>query len=194
MEFDNNKIMALAKAVIEKAEQDSNKITENARALEQKTIHRIKNEAMAKARLDIQKQAEKIELEAKAEITEKSAKAKKQLLELRCEIQQKVEKRLKDKLAEFMRTDGYIEYLKDKARDIPKKPGLKVLISGSEADSAAAKALFEGADISVDTHIRIGGMMVVDNQSGLIYDITLDKSLALAMQQFLSVAGTDIYI
>ncbi len=194
MEFDNNKIMALAKAVIEKAEQDSNKITENARALEQKTIHRIKNEAMAKARLDIQKQAEKIELEAKAEITEKSAKAKKQLLELRCEIQQKVEKRLKDKLAEFMRTDGYIEYLKDKARDIPKKPGLKVLISGSEADSAAAKALFEGADISVDTHIRIGGMMVVDDQSGLIYDITLDKSLALAMQQFLSVAGTDIYI
>lgn len=194
MEFDNNKIMALAKAVIEKAEQDSNKITENARALEQKTIHRIKNEAMAKAWLDIQKQAEKIELEAKAEITEKSAKAKKQLLELRCEIQQKVEKRLKDKLAEFMRTDGYIEYLKDKARDIPKKPGLKVLISGSEADSAAAKALFEGADISVDTHIRIGGMMVVDDQSGLIYDITLDKSLALAMQQFLSVAGTDIYI
>lgn len=194
MEFDNNKIMALAKAVIEKAEQDSNKITENARALEQKTIHRIKNEAMAKARLDIQKQAEKIELEAKAEITEKSAKAKKQLLELRCEIQQKVEKRLKDKLAEFMRTDGYIEYLKDKARDIPKKPGLKVLISGSEADSAAAKALFEGADISVDTHIRIGGMMVVDDQSSLIYDITLDKSLALAMQQFLSVAGTDIYI
>ena len=194
MEFDNNKIMALAKAVIEKAEQDSNKITENARALEQKTIHRIKNEAMAKARLDIQKQAEKIELEAKAEITEKSAKAKKQLLELRCEIQQKVEKRLKDKLAEFMRTDGYIDYLKDKARDIPKKPGLKVLISGSEADSAAAKALFEGADISVDTHIRIGGMMVVDDQSGLIYDITLDKSLALAMQQFLSVAGTDIYI
>lgn len=194
MEFDNNKIMALAKAVIEKAEQDSNKITENARALEQKTIHRIKNEAMAKARLDIQKQAEKIELEAKTEITEKSAKAKKQLLELRCEIQQKVEKRLKDKLAEFMRTDGYIEYLKDKARDIPKKPGLKVLISGSDADSAAAKALFEGADISVDTHIRIGGMMVVDDQSGLIYDITLDKSLALAMQQFLSVAGTDIYI
>lgn len=194
MEFDNNKIMALAKAVIEKAEQDSNKITENARALEQKTIHQIKNEAMAKARLDIQKQAEKIELEAKTEITEKSAKAKKQLLELRCEIQQKVEKRLKAKLAEFMRTDGYIEYLKDKARDIPKKPGLKVLISGSEADSAAAKALFEGADISVDTHIRIGGMMVVDDQSGLIYDITLDKSLALAMQQFLSVAGTDIYI
>lgn len=194
MEFDNNKIMALAKAVIEKAEQDSNKITENARALEQKTIHRIKNEAMAKARLDIQKQAEKIELEAKAEITEKSAKAKKQLLELRCEIQQKVEKRLKDKLAEFMRTDGYIEYLKDKARDIPKKPGLKVLISGSEADSAAAKALFEGADISVDTHIRIGGMLVVDDQSSLIYDITLDKSLSLAMQQFLSVAGTDIYI
>ena len=95
MEFDNNKIMALAKAVIEKAEQDSNKITENARALEQKTIHQIKNEAMAKARLDIQKQAEKIELEAKTEITEKSAKAKKQLLELRCEIQQKVENGLK---------------------------------------------------------------------------------------------------
>ena len=76
MEFDNNKIMALAKAVIEKAEQDSNKITENARALEQKTIHQIKNEAMAKARLDIQKQAEKIELEAKTEITEKVPKPK----------------------------------------------------------------------------------------------------------------------
>lgn len=194
MEFDNNKIMALAKAVIEKAEQDSNKITENARALEQKTIHQIKNEAMAKARLDIQKQAEKIELEAKTEITEKSAKAKKQLLELRCEIQHKVEKRLKAKLAEFMRTDGYIDYLKDKAKDIPKKPGLKVLISGSDADSAAAKALFEGASISVDPHIKIGGMLVVDDQSSLIYDITLDKSLALAMQQFLSVAGTDIYI
>lgn len=194
MEFDNNKIMALAKAVIEKAEQDSNKITENARALEQKTIHQIKNEAMAKARLDIQKQAEKIELEAKTEITEKSAKAKKQLLELRCEIQQKVEKRLKAKLAEFMRTDGYIDYLKDKAKDIPKKPGLKVLISGSDADSAAAKALFEGASISFDPHIKIGGMLVVDDQSSLIYDITLDKSLSLAMQQFLSVAGTDIYI
>lgn len=196
---DMNKAYATAlnleRTVIRDAEKKAEEIIKNAKAAEKEAI----DAATEKAKLDAMQfeQRRKSEILAKYTntVTEHTAVCRTELIKKRGEIQNAVFDSLREKIIAFTQSDKYEEFSKNTLSELKRRrlsDNIEISVSKLPADKAAAKECFPKASVTVSDDIILGGFIVSDRESGIMYDLTLDSSFDAEKSEFPAVSGLRI--
>lgn len=188
---------------IEKSFDRLKRITLNdANEQSERSAYEIKekiDKALEKTRKEYSERAEKIkktaiakiERETRAEILRADADARRELAEYREMLVNGIFEAAEKKLSEYMKTDGYNEWLVKNAEKAIEECGEGCdLIEANEAD----KGKLTGFGIPVETADIKGGVRAVNRKCGIISDYSVDSMIAEKRKNFLSRSGLKIEI
>lgn len=188
----------LERTVIDDAEKKAERIILKAQEEEHEAISAATENARHDAEQYEQRQCAEILAKYSNMVTEHTANCRTQLLKKRTKIQEAVFGRLRERILEFTASDEYAEFLKStlvslKDKELSDKSGrLEIIASKNPADKTAALEIFPDAEITISDDTRLGGFIVKDIDSGVMYDLTLDSSFELKKSDFPSISGLKI--
>lgn len=176
------------------AEEQRKKIEEEISAFKQKELNEAEMEVLTECYLMIQKEMAQMRSGISREMAVREINMKRQLLEQRQKITDDVFRRAADKLAEFVKTERYADFLKKTAQQFSKtfqeEGTILFLKPGDEKYEKDIRAAFQ-QPCSVQTleSIRIGGIRARNDKMGLAADATLDTLLESQREWFEEQSG-----
>ncbi|MFU0833500.1 MAG: V-ATPase subunit E [Oscillospiraceae bacterium] len=176
------------------AEEQRKKIEEEIAAFKQKELHDAEMEVLTECYLLIQKEMAQMRSGIAREMAVREINLKRQLLAQRQKITDDVFRRAADKLAEFVQTERYAEFLKKNAQQLSKtfeKEGTIIFIKpGDEKyENDIREAFQHPCSVQTLESIRIGGIRARNDKMGLAADATLDTLLESQREWFAEQSG-----
>lgn len=164
------------------AEEQRKKIEDEIASFKKKELSDAEIEVLTECYLMIQKEMVQMRTGISKEMAVREMNLKRQLLEKRQEITDKVFQRAADKLIEFTKTEKYADFLKKSTEQISKafqeQDTVIFMKPGDEKYEEVIRSAFQ-TPVTIQTleTIRIGGIMARNDKMGLSADETLDSLL-----------------
>ena len=181
--------LVLEKIVLADAESRAAQIVAEAKAAEKAAVRDAKRKARTEAQRFESESTAAIRARSQNAISDYEADCKKRLIDERSRIQREVEKRLCERLCEYSDTAEYEKALNAKL-DALALPRTCTAVYRGKAAEAAVKARFSDAKEAED--IRLGGCVITNAESGVVYDLTLDAGFEDAVARFPEISGLEI--
>lgn len=192
------KLTQFHKIVLSTAEEKKKKIIDDAKRQADEMIQKNENEALESAYNLIQSEILKINREKNKAILSEQVKSKKELLLLREKMIGEIFYDVSQKIAEFTKTQEYLDYLFDligKGMAIfNQKTGLVISINQSDVKRIEElKQKFSGNEVLIADEDIIGGVVMRNKDMGTIIDYSIKQALENEKENFLAMSGLSIY-
>jgi V/A-type H+/Na+-transporting ATPase subunit E len=179
------------------AEEQRKKIKEEIAAFKQKELYDAEMEVLTECYRMIQKEMAQMRTGISREMAIREMNLKRQLLEQRQKITDDVFRRAADKLAEFVKTERYVDFLKKTAEQFSKTLQEEgTIIFFKPGDEKYEKDIENGlltfqhpCSMQPLESIRIGGIRARNDKMGLAADATLDTLLESQREWFEEQSG-----
>jgi len=150
------------------------------------TLRNAEDEALLDAYNKIQKSVKETEARYRRMYALEEQKMRMDSLRHRDELSEKIFSGIEDKLYSFAKTSSYCDYLMKIASE--EKYTQNAVFAISPNDKAYSDKLSQktGCRIQLDDSIKIGGVMIIDSERGLIIDRTFDNALEEQKKSFSS--------
>lgn len=189
----SNNLSDFLTAIMNEAELKKEKIRKETRLFVAKELEEAENEVLKESYDYIQRTAGQIRSAAGKMVSVASMNANRKLLLRRTEIFDEVISVVKQKLYDFSKSDGYVQFLKASATKITERfvgQDFTVYISKQDEDKATViSEMFDGKSVVVDSSVRLGGLKAVNAANTICIDDTLDTRLLAQSEWFRSNSG-----
>ena len=185
----------IQKSVLDQAEAEAKKLRDEAE--EFKSTAMKKAEALEELYGRIQDEIAEIHTSATRSVSQKESKERQDLLLRREEITRAVFEQVRKRLLEFTKTPAYVELMNGIAKELGARcpmEGTVVMLRREDYHLAAKLGEHFGKDVRIlaDEAIRLGGIKVMNQSSGIFLDETLDSRLEDQKPWFYSHSGLTI--
>lgn len=184
-----NKLEKFEKSILIKVRKNIDKMERETEAIKESEMSKIELEQKSRSKDVIERSIVKIDEECKKEISLAEIKARKDILNIRTEITNKVFEKTKELLLEFCKTDEYKTFLKDKIKriiDENKLGGCKIQLSNSDIVHKDFISLKIGANAEIieDSTIILGGFKISIPDSNILIDETFENNIEDQYEKF----------
>lgn len=172
----------IQQSVMAQAEEDAQKLREQAKEVRQTAMKQAREEVSRELGGREQDEAAEIHLGATRSVAQQENAKRRELLLRREEITGEVFSHVRQRLSEFVKGPDYAGFLEETANSLSgkcPKSGTVVLLRREDIPLGEKLKGRFGADAKVaeDESIRIGGLKVMNQASGLFLDESLDSRL-----------------
>lgn len=185
-EVQARKLEKFSESVNSEVEEHISKILDEANEQRDKRLEKAEDDALLDAYNKIQKSVRDTEAKYRRMYALEEQKFRMDALRHREELSGKIFGDIEKKLAEFVSSEKYGDYLFRIAE------GENLSGSGEIAVSPRDKAYGEklgekyGCEVKLDNSIELGGLMIIDKEQGMIIDKTFDSALEEQKKAFSS--------
>lgn len=184
-----NKLEKFEKSILIKVRKNIDKMERETEAIKESEMSKIELEQKSRSKDVIERSIVKIDEECKKEISLAEIKARKDILNIRTEITNKVFEKTKELLLEFCKTDEYKTFLKDKIKriiDENKLGGCKIQLSNRDIVHKDFISLKIGANAEIieDSTIILGGFKISIPDSNILIDETFENNIEDQYEKF----------
>ena len=187
--------MLLERIVISDAKTYAERIINKAHAAEARAKAAAGDNAKREAQELEKNRCSQISSEYAHKLTEQEMTFRKALIAKRNEIQDSVFGAVEDGLRKFVKSGQYSEFVKKRLmslKDGGVSADITAYISSCSDDADTVKSVFPHAETVVADDILIGGIRVCDNESSVMYDLTLDSGFEAEKLRFPELSGLKI--
>ena len=193
----NEKLNAFEKTIMEDAKKEADEILAEFEAKKNKIAQELTRAAKKDADETLRAEKEKLERKENEQLSEANATGKRELLNVRREITEKVFSEVERKIGDFRKTEKYYEYLKNTV-----KSGIESIGEGEKIiyidknDSAYKEALEKEFGITVKTENEefLGGARVCNTEKNIVCDNTVADRLLEERDAFLEIADLSVEV
>lgn len=180
--YNDQKLDKFYSAINHYADAQRQKIISELDAYEQEQVDRSENELLSEAYRIIQKGLVNLRVEIRKQISSEEQRLRKELLESRSQIQDKVFQSASQKLLDYTQSDAYPALLEQLAQTLSAVLGegsitLRLCPRDQSYESQIKKAFGRPCTVELDDTIRIGGLIGRNSERGVAADQTLDAML-----------------
>lgn len=177
-------LKAINNAAMQKCTDIANQIDETTKL----EMERAEVEASKNGHEKIRAAEEKIKSNSRSEIANYNLLKRKEIYEKRNKYQKQVFEEASIKISEFVKTDDYVTFIEKSLKGLSDKVGNNATVYISPNDKKYCdliKEVFSEANVEIDNEIKLGGIKILDNDKGLLFDDTLDSRLLQQKDWFL---------
>lgn len=175
----SERLTTFLKTVNEFADSECQKLEKTATDFKEEHISEYKKQSDSKTDAYIQYETNRLLTTANKSISEYEASSRASLTALRSELADKVFCKVREKISEFTKSDGYFDFLKASLENAEKQLNGCGFVFLSPADMKYAQKLsaFTKAQFKEDSSIVLGGIKACDSGERVMADDTLDMRL-----------------
>lgn len=194
MPENKDKIGKFVQAVTDHAAAQSRQVHREVEAYKRARLAEVEKKALAESSDMIKREQAALQKEIRLEMSRRELTARRQLLEKRREMTEKIFEEAKVKLIDFTESDVYPAFLAASFEAIASEiPADGTVYYASERDKKREiilqKFLPDGAKLEFVKDIQIGGIRAYHAPSGLMPDDTLDTRLEQQREWFAASSG-----
>lgn len=187
----------IQRSVMEQAGAEAQKLLDQAREYKETAMKKAEADVQKELYSRIQDEVAEIHTSATRSVSQKESKARQDLLLRREEITRAVFEQVKRRLLDFTHTPAYNDLMTDLAKELGVRcpmEGTVVMLRRDDYHLAAKLGEHFGKNVRIlaDETIRIGGLKVMNQSSGVFMDETLDSRLEDQKPWFYSHSGLSI--
>ena len=194
---DYDKTSNFLKAIDKYAKEQPKEIKSTATAFKRKELQKAEAEVLRDSYILIQKEMAQMRKSIDSAVSKTEIQNKKELLTLRQELMEKVFINAKNKLIEFTKTEAYKDSLKKSIKKIAsvlKNENTLLLVKKEDLifKEEITKVFGKSCELKESKKIKIGGILGLDENLGLLIDETLDSKLENERSWFSENSGMSI--
>lgn len=187
----------IQRSVLEQAGAEAQKLLDQAREYKETAMKKAESDVLQELYSRIQDEVAEIRTSATRSVSQKESKARQDLLLRREEITRAVFEQVKRRLLEFTHTPAYNDLMNNLAKELGARcpmEGTVVMLRRDDYHLAAKLGEYFGKNVRIlaDESIRVGGIKVMNQSSGIFLDETLDSRLEDQKPWFYSHSGLTI--
>lgn len=187
----------IQQSVMDQAGAEAKELEDQAREFKETAMKKAEAEVLQELYSRIQDEVNEIRTSATRSVSQKESKARQDLLMRREEITRAVFEQVKRRLLEFTRTPEYQDLMDEIAKELGARcpmEGTVVMLRRDDYHLAAKLGEHFGKNVRIlaDEAIKIGGIKVMNQSSGIFLDETLDSRLEDQKPWFYSKSGLTI--
>ena len=187
----------IQKSVLDQAEAEAQKLRDEAKEFKDTAMKKAEADVLQELYSRIQDEITEIHTTATRSVSQKESKERQDLLLRREEITRTVFDQVKRRLLDFTKTPAYVDLMKEIAKELGTRcpmEGTFVMLRREDYHLAAKLGEYFGKNVRIlaDEAIRLGGIKVMNQSSGLFLDETLDSRLEDQKPWFYSHSGLTI--
>ena len=187
----------IEKSVMDDASAEAQKLLDQAKAYRENAMKKAEEEVLQELYGRIQDEVSEIRISSTQSVSRKENQERQNLLLRREEITRAVFERVKKRLLDFTRTPAYTDLMEELAKELGARcpmEGTVVMLRREDYHLSARLGEHFGKNcrILADESIRIGGLKVMNQSSGIFMDETLDSRLEDQKPWFYSHSGLTI--
>lgn len=187
----------IEQSVMAQAGEEAEKLRDQAKELRETAMKQAQAEVTRELGSREQDETAEIRLSAARSVAQKENTQRRELLLRREEITRMVFDEVKKRLADYVKTPDYTGFLEETAKALSEKAsgaGTVVMVRPDDLPLGKKLAVRFGADAKVvgDESIKLGGIKVMNQSSGLFLDETLDGRLEDQKSWFYSSSGLTV--
>lgn len=187
----------IQRSVLEQAGEEAKKLQDQAWEFKESAMKKAETEVLQELYGRIQDEVADIRTSATRNVSQSESKARQDLLMRREEITRAVFEQVKRRLLEFTHTPAYHQLMEEIAKELGARcpmEGTVVMLRRDDYHLAAKIGQYFGKNVRIlaDETIRVGGIKVMNQSSGLFMDETLDSRLEDQKPWFYSNSGLTI--
>lgn len=172
----------IRQSVMAQAGEEAEELRRQARQLQESAMKQTEDDVLQELYSKVQDEVAEIRAGTTRSVAQKETEGRRELLLRRDEITRAVFQEVRRRLADYTGTPEYTRLLEDTAKELAEKcPGTGSVVMLRHDDLHLADklgGLFGGdARVVEDESIRLGGIKVMNQSSGLFLDETLDGRL-----------------
>ncbi len=185
------------KAIEKYAEEQRSKIQSEAEDFKERELNKAEEEGLREAYVLIQKKMTNIKTQIAAELSRAETASRRKTFARRQQIEAEVFEKAAAKLAEYTKTEPYAKGLEKSAKSMAKLLNADdVVLKVRKQDLVHKNKIFlafgRKCEVVASDEIRIGGLIGVSHQLGLLADETLDSKLEAQHEWFCENAGLKV--
>ena len=187
----------IQKSVLDQAEAEAQKLRDEAKEFKDTAMKKAEADVLQELYSRIQDEITEIHTTATRSVSQKESKERQDLLLRREEITRTVFDQVKRRLLDFTKTPAYVDLMKEIAKELGTRcpmEGTIVMLRREDYHLAAKLGEYFGKNVRIlaDEAIRLGGIKVMNQSSGLFLDETMDSRLEDQKPWFYSHSGLTI--
>lgn len=185
------------KAIDKYAKEQQKEIKSTATAFKRKELQKAEAEVLRDSYVLMQREMAQMRKNIDREVSKVEVQSKKELLNLRQKMMENVFFKAKNKLIAYTKTDDYKKLLvkmASKMSRVLKNDNITIFVREEDLvfKNDILKAFGSDCTIMKKSSIKIGGMLGLDNEAGIIVDETLDSKLENERSWFSENSGMSI--
>ena len=172
---------------MEDARERSNKMLDEYMTALEKSFEEHKADAKKNADLEVKLETEKLEREINKKLSIEQLDLRREAGRRQDELKDKLFVELRDKLANFMETEGYEKFLEDQVKSVKELAGdeaFVIYMDPSDADKARRVSLYMGIAIRISEYSFLGGIRAVIPGRHILVDNSFQTRLEEARHNF----------
>lgn len=187
----------IKQSVMDQAGAEAQKLTDQAKEFKETAMKKAEAEVLQELYSRIQDEVSEIHTSATRSVSQKESKERQDLLLRREEITRAVFEQVKRRLLEYTKTPAYYDLMGEIAGELGARcplEGTVVMLRREDYHLAAKLGEHFGKNVRIlaDESIKLGGIKVMNQSSGLFMDETLDSRLEDQKPWFYSHSGLTI--
>ncbi len=193
----NEKLSVFEKTIMDDAKKEADEILAEFEAKKSKIASKIKLEAQKEANSVLGSEKEKLLRAENEKISEEAAVYKRELLNTRREIENKVFEEVEEKISEFRKSEKYFDFLKKAVADAAESVGEGEKIIYIDKKDAEFKPLLEeifSYPVVIASAEIKGGARVSNTDKNIVCDNTVSDRLLEEKDAFLELSGLKIEV
>ena len=185
------------KAIDKYAKEQQKEIKNTATAFKRKELQKAEAEVLRDSYVLIQKETAEMQKNIDREVSKAEVQSKKELLTLRKSLMEKIFLKAKEKLILFTKSKDYKDLLVNMAKKISEVlKNEEIILFVKKEDlvfkDEIIKEFRQKCTIKEKKSIKIGGILGLDSQAGMVADETLDSKLENEQSWFSENSGMSI--
>ena len=198
MNMNDVKLNKFMQSIQNDARERREKILAKAAEFSREEMEKAEDQALNDSYLFIHYQSEKGRNEVMSEYSKKELEERKNLLNLRNNISNKVFKEAFNKLIEFTKTDEYKDYFFNNLKDSSllfknSSPQIFIKQDDKKYEDLIKSVFINNYSIEISDKIKIGGFLIKCDEKSIVLDETLDTKLDEQHDWFEKNSGLSIY-
>ena len=198
MAYDNEKLQRFEQSVLMEAEKKIKDIQAETEKVKADELENTRQKEYDKMFSVMQEQVHQLQLKYRQEVTKVELDGKRELLEFRNQLAEKVFQEAEAKLIKFTDTKEYASFLLTSIQTAAEAfSGEPVIISVQKKDlslSEKIRKLVPTATVQVDPANKLGGFKLIQSEKNVLQDETFANDLDKQRQEFYRTCGLTIAV
>jgi V/A-type H+-transporting ATPase subunit E len=181
-------------AVLKDANEQRERLLKEIEEEKQRELEKAENDILKNIYAHIQAEIAEIKHQSGRDLSKKALEIRKELLQKRDELSEKIFAMITERLTAFIQTEDYKNYLSSCIqKSISLVGNCKVIFYTCAKDTELVKALYKdlncNAEIEIDEEIKLGGFILICNEKGIRMNETLDERFNEQKGHFNEISG-----
>lgn len=190
----DNNLDKFIDAVLKDANEQREHLLQEIEEEKQRELEKAENDILKNIYIHIQSEIAEIKHQSGRDLSKKALEIRKELLQKRDGLSEKIFAMLKERLTAFIQTEDYKKYLFDGIQKTISLSGdCKVIFYTLAKDTELVKGLCKdlkcNAEVEIDEEIELGGFILVCNEKGIRLNETLDERFKEQIGHFNEISG-----